>query len=162
MTDETEFDPSEYDTTINRTFDAPREAVWAAWTDPEQLAEWWGPAEFTVPDCEIDARPGGAFHVDMEGPDGTIYPGTGEFLEVEEPAHMVFLSRAFEDEDGEAKLETHNTVTFEADGDRTHLTLEAEVVTATPAVEEDLSGMEVGWTMSFEKLEGYLDRSVRA
>ncbi|MEY7852212.1 SRPBCC domain-containing protein [Natrarchaeobius sp. A-rgal3] len=159
MTEDTTFDPSQYDTTITRTFDAPRETVWAAWTDPEQVAEWWGPEGFTVPHCELDVRPGGTFHIDMEAPDGTIYPDAGEILEVEEPDRLVLLSRAFEDEDGKAQLEVRNTVSFEDEGGRTHLTLQAEVLSATPAVEEALGGMELGWTGSFEKLEEYLDES---
>jgi uncharacterized protein YndB with AHSA1/START domain len=159
MTDDTEFDPSEYDTTITRTFDAPREAVWDAWTDPERVAAWWGPEGFTVPDCEVDARPGGAFSIAMQAPDGTVYPDKGMFHEVVEPERLVFTSRAFEDEDGTYQLEVKNTVTLEADGGRTHLTLEAEVISATPAVKEALSGMEMGWSQSFEKFERYLDDS---
>lgn len=156
MTDDTTFDPSEYDTTITRTFDAPREAVWAAWTDPAKVAEWWGPEGFTVPHCELDVRPGGTYRIDMEAPDGNVYPDAGEILEVEKPARLVLYSRAFEDEEGTPQLETRSTVTFEADGDRTHLTLVAEVISATPAVEDALGGMEVGWTGSFEKLDAYL------
>lgn len=151
-----DFDPSEYDVTITRTFDAPREMVWDAWTDSEQVAEWWGPEDFTVPHCELDVRPGGSFHVDMEAPDGTVYPDAGEILEVEEPKRLVLVSRAFVDEDGEPQLETKSTVTFEADRERTHLTLEAEVLTATPEVAVHLEGMEAGWTGSFEKLDDYL------
>lgn len=159
MTHETEFDPSGYDTTVTRTIDASRETVWGAWTDPERVAEWWGPQGFTVPNCEVDARPGGAFSIDMQAPDGTVYPDKGVFHEVVEPERLVFTSRAFEDEDGTHQLEVRNTVTLKADGGRTHLTLEAEVVSATPAVKEALSGMEIGWSQSLEKLEEYLDDS---
>ncbi|WP_252699017.1 SRPBCC family protein [Natronosalvus vescus] len=151
------FDPSEYDLTITRTFDAPREAVWAAWVDPDQVAAWWGPEGFTVPRCELDVRPGGSFHVDMEAPDGTIYPNAGEILEVDEPERLVLRSHVFEDEDGEPQLVTQSTITFDADGTRTYLTLETAVIEATPIVEEALSGMEAGWTGSFEKLEEHLE-----
>ncbi|GAB3017605.1 SRPBCC family protein [Natronobiforma cellulositropha] len=158
-TEAAEFDPSAYDVTITRTFDASREAVWAAWTDPEQVAQWWGPEGFTVPHCELDVRPGGSFHVDMEAPDGTVYPDAGEVLEVEAPERLVLVSRAFEDEEGTYQLETQSTVTFEADGERTQLTLDAEVLTATPEVAVHLEGMELGWTGSFEKLEAYLSEA---
>src|SRR5512133_1069200 len=60
--------------TLTRTFDAPREVVWRAWTDPKLLAKWWGPRMFTTPRCEVDVRPGGAILIDMRGPDGVIYP----------------------------------------------------------------------------------------
>lgn len=162
MTEDTTFDPSEYDTTITRTLDAPREAVWAAWTDPQQVAEWWGPEGFTVPHSEVDARPNGEFSIDMEAPDGTIYPDEGVFHEVVEPERLVFTSRAFEDENGTHQLEVRNTVTFETDGTRTRLTLEAEVRAATPDVADALGGMEIGWRGSFEKLEDYVDQSTGA
>lgn len=154
-TDETEFDPSEYDLTIERTFDAPRERVWEAWTDPKQIAQWWGPAGFTVPNCELDVRPGGAFSIDMQAPDGTIYPDEGEFHEVEEPERLVFTSRAFED--GTYQLEVDNTLTLVDRDGGTELTLEAEVQRATEAVKEALGGMKMGWSGSFKKLEEYLE-----
>lgn len=62
---------------LTRTFDAPRELVFKAWTDAKQLAEWWGPKGFTNPVCDIDVRPGGAIRIDMTGPDGTVYPMGG-------------------------------------------------------------------------------------
>lgn len=160
MTEDTMFDPGEYDTMITRTFDAPRGAVWAAWTDPEQVAEWWGPEGFTVPHCELDVRPGGSFHIDMAAPDGTIYPDSGELLEVNRPERLVMVSRGFEDENGEPQLETRHTITFADAGTQTHLTLEADVISATPAVEEALGGMEMGWSQSFDKLADYLDQPV--
>lgn len=155
-TDDSEFDPTDYDVTITRTLDAPRERVWEAWTDPEQVAEWWGPEGFTVPNCAVDARADGEFSIDMQAPDGTIYPNIGEFHEVEEPERLVFTGRGFEGEDGSYQLEVRNTVMFEDDGNRTHLELEAEVVSATPVVKDALGGMEIGWSQSFEKLQGYL------
>lgn len=141
---------------VRRTFDAPRERVWEAWTDPEQIAQWWGPAGFTVPNCELDVRPGGAFSIDMQAPDGTIYPDEGEFHEVDEPERLVFTSRAFEDEDGTYQLEVDNTLTLVDRDGGTELTLEAEVQRATEAVKEALGGMEMGWGGSLDKLEGYL------
>ncbi len=59
----------EKDLVLTRVFDAPRERVWKAWTDPRQVAQWWGPAGFTNPRCEVDVRPGGVLRIDMRGPD---------------------------------------------------------------------------------------------
>ncbi|MGA2539857.1 MAG: SRPBCC domain-containing protein, partial [Terracidiphilus sp.] len=67
---------------ISRLFNAPRELVYAAWTDPKQLAQWWGPKGFTNPRCEVDVRPGGKIHIDMRAPDGVVYPMAGAFREV--------------------------------------------------------------------------------
>src|SRR4051812_13276105 len=75
---------------FTRIFDAPRELVFKVWTDPQHIAQWWGPHRFTNPRCEWDARPGGKIHVDMRGPDGTVYPMAGEFREVVEPQRLVF------------------------------------------------------------------------
>src|SRR5882762_715575 len=63
-----------------------------AWTDPKQVAEWWGPHRFTNPVCDLDVRPGGAIRIHMRGPDGTVYPMTGVYQEVVEPERLVFTS----------------------------------------------------------------------
>ena len=67
------------DMTIVRVFDAPRRLVWQAWTEPQRLAQWFGPKGFTNPVCEVDARPGGALRVTMQAPDGTQYPMAAVF-----------------------------------------------------------------------------------
>lgn len=159
MTEKTAFDPSEYDLTITRSFDAPRETVWEAWTDPDQIAQWWGPEQFTVPHCELNVRPGGEFHIDMEAPDGTIYPDTGVFEVVEKPERLVFLSQVFERDDGTYQMVVQHTATFEDRGETTAFTLESEVQSATDEMARHLEGMEVGWTGSFDKLDDYLARA---
>ncbi|HZW03626.1 MAG TPA: SRPBCC domain-containing protein [Anaerolineaceae bacterium] len=138
--------------TINRMFDAPREVVFRAWTDPKLLAQWWGPQTFTNPLVELDARPGGRMLIHMRAPDGTIYPAEGEFHEVIAPERLVFTSTAFDDADGRPQLVVENTVTFDDLGEKTLATLNAVVVKATLAVEEPLSGMEAGWRESWDKL----------
>jgi uncharacterized protein YndB with AHSA1/START domain len=55
---------------ITRVFDAPRELVWRAWTDPQYVMQWWGPKGFSCPSCEIDFRVGGKYLLCMRGPDG--------------------------------------------------------------------------------------------
>lgn len=153
----TEFDPSKYDVTITRTFDAPLEHVWAAWTDPDQVAQWWGPEGFTVPRCEMDVQSGGAFHIDMEAPDGTIYPSEGVFDEVVDLERLVLTGVAAKDDDGNPHPEERHTVTFAGHDDATELTLEAEILTGTPEALQHLEGMEAGWSQSFGKLGKHLD-----
>src|SRR3954462_6873188 len=104
--------------TLVRTFDAPRELVWRAWTDPKMLARWWGPKDFTNPVCEADVRVGGKLLIHMQAPDGTVYPMTGKFDEVAEPECLVFRSVPL-DRHGAALLETLTTVTFHDVGGRT-------------------------------------------
>ena len=150
---------------LTRAFDAPRDLVYEAWTDPARLACWWGPKGFTNPVCEVDARPGGAIRIDMRGPDGAVYPMTGTFVETARPERLVFISRALEDAGGNAGLEVHNTVTFAEKGGRTTLTLVAVVQKVTPAAEGAVAGMDAGWSQSLERLAGEVadgSREIRA
>jgi uncharacterized protein YndB with AHSA1/START domain len=72
----------EQELVLTRVFDAPRELVFKAWTDPKQVAQRWGPRGFSNPVCELDLRPGGVFRLHMRGPDGTVYPMTGVYHEI--------------------------------------------------------------------------------
>lgn len=145
---------------ISRTFDAPRELVWQAWTDAKQIAQWWGPHGFTNPLCEWDARPGGAILVHMRGPKGSpfdmVMPMRGKFHEVVAPERLVFTSSALEDEAGHAQLEVRNTVTFTEHNGKTTLTLHAKVVKAAPPAAGAIAGMEQGWSQSLERLAAVL------
>src|SRR4051794_38475868 len=86
--------------TLTRVFDAPRDLVWKAWTDPKQMAKWWGPHMFTNPVCEMDVKQGGAIRIHMQGPEGPAMPMGGTFLEVVPPEKLVFSTNAFPDEKG--------------------------------------------------------------
>ena len=65
------------DLVIMRVFDAPRETVWKAWTEPKHFMRWWGPKGFTSPDCEIDLCVGGKYLYCMLSPEGQDYWSTG-------------------------------------------------------------------------------------
>lgn len=75
----------------SRIFAAPPDRVWRAWTDPQQLARWWGPNGFNTTTREIDVRPGGAWRYVMHGPDGTDYESEIVFAEVERPKRLVYV-----------------------------------------------------------------------
>jgi len=137
---------------LTRIFDAPRELVFSAWTDPKHFAKWWGPKGFTNPTCELDARPGGAIRVFMQAPNGTSHAMGGRFIEIVPPERLVFLTNAFEDAQGAPQLEVHNTVTFAVHEGKTKVTLRAVVTKASAAVAGPLSGMEAGWSQSLDKL----------
>jgi uncharacterized protein YndB with AHSA1/START domain len=148
---------------LTRTLNAPREIVFAAWTDPHQLARWWGPQGFDNPVCEADPRPGGAINIHMRGPDGTVYPMGGHFEEVTPPSRLVFIALAFPQADGSWLLENRNTVTFERRGEATEMRLHVEVLKALPGSEMALAGMEQGWGQTLDRLEALAaeDRSSR-
>ncbi len=142
---------------FTRTLDAPRALVFAAWTDPEHLARWWGPHRFTNPVCQVDARPGGAIYIEMRGPEGTTYPMDARFVEVVPPERLAFTT-FLKNDAGTVFLEVLNTVTFAERGGKTVLTVNARVVNAGPGSEEPLSGMEEGWSQSLERLSAYTAR----
>ena len=146
---------SEQEFVFTRVYEAPRRLVFQAWTDPKQVAQWWGPHGFTNPVCELDMRPGGAIRIDMRGPDGTVYPMTGVYREVVEPERLAFTSAAL-DGGGRPLFEVLNTVTFAEHGGRTTQTSTARVVKTSAGAAQYLEGMEAGWTQTLERLEAHL------
>jgi len=140
---------------LTRIFDAPRELVFKAWTDPKIVAQWWGPHRFTNPVCELDARPGGAIRIHMRGPDGTVYPMTGNYQEIVEPERIVFTSAAL-DAAGNPMFEMLTTVTFAEKGGKTKQILRTRVIKSTAVAAPYLAGMQAGWTQSLERLTAYL------
>ncbi len=144
------------DMTIVRTFDAPRELVWKAWTDPKRLAQWFGPKGFTNPVCEADARPSGVMRITMQAPNGTQYPMTAIYAEVVPLERLVWNTSV--EQGGGVSFDIHQVTTFvERDG-KTEVTLQAFITRATPEAAGALSGMEEGWSMSLDKLEALLAR----
>ena len=81
-----EVDVAERSFTLTRWFDAPRERVWRAWTDPRELAAWWGPHGYTNPVVDADFRPGGGLRIVMRSPEGVDFPMVGEFIAIEPPS----------------------------------------------------------------------------
>jgi uncharacterized protein YndB with AHSA1/START domain len=84
---------------ITRVFDAPRELVWKAFTEPQRMKEWWGPKGVTITRSEMDLRPGGSYHYAMRTPDGNTMWGKFVYREITPPSRMVFVS-SFSDEAG--------------------------------------------------------------
>lgn len=148
---------------ITRTFDAPRDLVFRAWTQAEHLARWWGPEGFTNPVCESDPRPGGALRIVMRGPDGTDYPMTGVFREVVPPERLVIDSTA-RDGTGRPALEAVTTVTFVERGGGTELTVRQRAVALVPEAGPMLAGMQAGMNQSLQRLDddltGAADRRI--
>ncbi len=152
--------------TITRMFDAPRELVWKAWTDPEGMKRWWGPKDFTAPFCKIDLRVGGKYLSCMRGPDGKDYWSTGIYREIV-PMERIVVTDSFADEkgtvvpaahygmEGDWPLELLVTVTLEEVGGRTKMTLKHAGIPAGKMRELT----EAGWNESFDKLAEYLTKT---
>lgn len=148
----------EREITITRVFDAPRELVFKAWTDPKHLARWWGPKGFTNPVCEADARVGGKWHIVMRAPDGQEHPCGGVYREVVEPERLAFTNIAT-DKGGNPVIDGFTTVILEEQGDKTKLTLHTRGTAVVDYARAFLKGMEMGWTMTLDRLEEELARS---
>ena len=137
---------------ITRLFDAPRNLVWKAWTDPTMMAQWFGPRGFTSSVPELDVRVGGALRIVMHGPDGNDYPMKGVFREVKPSERLVFTNIAI-DSDGNHLLEGETTVTLSEKDGKTTLVVRSHAVGKVPLAPQMLAGMEAGWTQSIDKLE---------
>ena len=109
---------SDRELVFTRVFDAPRELVFQVWTQPEHVAQWWGPNGFTNTIHSMDVRPGGVWRFIMHGPDGRDYPNKIVFIEVVKPERLVYTHG----DEGDADP-FHVTVTFEKEGSRTRLTM---------------------------------------
>ena len=142
-----------------RVFDAPRERVYKAWTDPKQLARWFPPEGFTTSACELDVRVGGAIRLDMKGPEGepfngAIFPGRGVYREVVPNERLAFT---FKPEAGGQPMPTVlMTVQFEEQAGKTKLTIQQTLDTVAEFEEMVKTGMEQGIAESLGKLAGVL------
>ena len=141
----------EQEIVISRRFNAPRELLFATWTDPRHLARWWGPAGFTNPICEWDARVGGKIHDVMRGPDGTEYPMGGKFRELVAPERLVMTCGAL-DGHGVLLFEFEHAVTFTEQDGVTTVTIRSRLLTATAGAEKYTNGYRAGMTQSLERL----------
>jgi uncharacterized protein YndB with AHSA1/START domain len=105
---------------ITRTLDAPRELVFAVWTDPRHVASWWGPDGFTTTIQDMNVTPGGIWRFVMRGPDGRDYNNKIVFIEVVKPERLVYRHSG---EDGTEPVQFQTTVTFVERGGKTELTM---------------------------------------
>ncbi len=144
-------DTQDRELVVIRVFDAPRRLVFQAWTDPDQVARWWGPQGFTTQYCKMDIRPGGAYRFCMRSPQGVDHWKRGVYREIVEPERIVFTF-AWEDPDGRPGHETLITVTFEDEGAMTKLTLHQAVFETVARRDEH----RIGWTSCLERFAEYL------
>lgn len=104
----------------SRVFDAPRDLVFAAFTDPQHLAQWWGPDGFTTTTSAFDFRPGGVWRFVMHGPDGRDYQNRVTYDEIVRPERLVYHHGGGDDVE---PVQFKTTVTFEDIGNgQTRLT----------------------------------------
>ena len=142
--------PSELTLHLERSLHAPASLVYEACTEPELLAEWWGPNGFTTPGIEIDLRVGGRYRIAMQPPEGELFYLNGEFLEVDPPTRLVYTFR-WEDPDPDDQ-ETVVTISLRDAGESIEL-----IVDQGPFATEARHDLHhAGWTESLVRLEGAL------
>ncbi len=139
---------------ITREYDAPLAQVWAAWTDPAQLAQWWGPRGFSITTSQRDLRPGGSWTYVMHGPDGTDWPNFTRYHAVEPGARLVYDHGA---SSADATPLFRVTVEFRALGARTELDMRmafssAQALAASRAVIKSANGNST-WDRLAEHVE---------
>jgi uncharacterized protein YndB with AHSA1/START domain len=135
---------------IRRVLPAPQPAVYRLFSDPDELARWWGPAGFTVPSVDFSPRPGGTYRIEMQPPEGDAFFLTGEFREVDPPSRLsyTFLWEPPDPDD----VETLAELSFQAVGDST----EVVFTQGRFKTEERRDLHQDGWGDGFDKLERLL------
>jgi len=151
--------PSDTEITLTRLFDAPRELVWGAMTQPEHVKQWWGILDdgYSVPVCEIDLRVGGKWRYVGSGPKGNIPAFYGEYQEIDRPGRLVY-TEIFEPFPDGASLVTQ---LLTQEGGKTRLTVTAKYDSRGTRDMVIGTGMEKGAAISYDRLEDVV-RTLRA
>ncbi|HYD08100.1 MAG TPA: SRPBCC domain-containing protein [Reyranella sp.] len=139
-----------------RVFNAPRERVFDAWIVEDNFIQWMCPPTVHVEEAKLDVRPGGAWHIRVRKPSGTMMT-SGRYVEIRRPERLVFTwaHHATDDLASPRGHETTVRLEFRALGDRTELTL----IHGPFDSEHNYNAHREGWTGSFDKLEAYLRRT---
>ena len=144
--------PSDREVVATRVVDAPRRLVWEAWTNPEHVRNWLlGPDGWTMPVCEIDLRPGGAWRYRWRGPDGTEFGMSGVYKEVVKPERLVHTELWEGQEPGSL-----NTLVLTEEGGRTTMTCTVLYPSKEARDAALASGMKDGWAQSYDRLDEQL------
>ena len=135
---------------LKRTFAAPREKVFRAWTDPEELKKWWGPEGYATPSAQVDLRVGGRYRLGMKKlPDGEVFYLSGTYREVRPLEKLVYTwSWEAEPEFGETLV----TVEFRAMGNSTEVVLTHELFPNEKARQDH----DKGWNSCLDRLARWL------
>jgi len=142
---------TDFTLTLERRLAAPRERVYKAWTDADEIRQWWALSGMTVEIADFDVRVGGRFRLGMRSPEGKLYVVGGEYSEVDPPARLVHTLQWEEDGPG-AEQVMRVTVEFLEDGDATRLVLTHEKCRDQDAADRHADG----WTDKLDCIEQYL------
>lgn len=159
---------------ISRLFDVPRGRVWKAWSEREQLEQWFGPKGCKISAARHEFRSGGIFHYSMRLPDGKDMWGKFVYREIVPQQRIVWVNSF---SDANAGITCHplksswpremlSTAEFAEQGDQTRLTIRWKPLNPTDeerqTFESNFDSMQMGWTGTFEQLADYLGESKQA
>lgn len=139
---------------ITRIYDAPVKAVWDAWTDPAQTAQWWGPRGFTITTHSKDLRPGGSWRYTMHGPDGEDYINRTHYFEVEEYSRLVYDHGGSDDRPPLFRV----TVQFTDLKGKTKMEMSMALPTPEAAEETRKFIKKAGGNATWDRLAEYLEK----
>lgn len=147
---------------FERTYRAPIDTVWRAWTDPDALRQWWGPEKTVVPECRVDLRVGGEIFIVMEAGEamgkyqGTRWPMAGTFTRIDAGTGLTYDARSWTEgeEDGTTIHHTNDVTLTEGDGSTT-VRLHVTITKIGPKAKLAAFGMKWGYKAQLDKLDKY-------
>ena len=137
--------------TLERTFNAPIKLVWEAWTQPEHIAQWWGPKGMNTKVIEHDFRVGGKWKYTMEMPDGNEFISDGVYSVIDE-FEKIFSSANFKPMTEGVEIQA----LFEEDGDKTNFTFNVVHATEEYCKQQEKMGIMNGWGSVFDRLDSHI------
>ncbi len=150
---------------FERTFNAPLETVWQAWTDPVKIKDWWGPNHVSIPECLVDLRVGGRIYIVMEagegmGPyKGTRWPMEGKYTLVEKNSKLSYEGKGWtEGQEDTTKIDQSTDLALSGDNGKTKMTLKVSVNRLGPNAQMAIEGMQIGFNQQFDKLDKLLGK----
>lgn len=148
---------------FERTYDASREVIWEAWTNPEKIKQWWGPDNVIIPECEIDLKIGGKIYIVMEAGEamgafkGTKWPMLGAFTVVEPHSQLSYTAQAWtEGQKEDTTIDQITELTLIEEHGKTTIKIRAAIYKTGPKAGMAVQGMEYGFAQQLEKLTNFL------
>jgi len=137
---------------VTRLFAAPPELVFSAWSSAEHVSAWFCPAGYSVPECEVEFRVGGAFNVCMRSPTGEKHWTRGQFLEIQPHSRLVIEMQPV-GADNAPLFRAHTIVNFSAEAHGTRLHVEQRYTLFAPQAAPMVQGAPQGWSQTLDRLE---------
>jgi len=140
-----------FELVLEKVINAPRERVYAAWANPEEIKRWFAPKPYTLIVKQMDFKPNGTFQMAMRAPDGMEHSFGGRYREIVPPEKLVWTGEFTNGPADQIRTE----VNFEAQGTKTKVKARQTFSVLTPETEPATKGAKEGWTMTLNQLEAH-------